>query len=103
MSGRGQAALAATTDADALERRPAQGDEARLTSLAPEVALGACLLFLFLVALAWDPFDRRFGFRARRRAERLREAGGFVDGDDGPEMPASARAYAIGPVEADGD
>jgi hypothetical protein len=36
-----------------------------------EIVLGVCLMCLFLLALAWDPFDRRLGFRAKRRAGRL--------------------------------
>lgn len=38
------------------------------------VAAGVWLLLLFGLALAWDPLDRRLGFHARRRLERLSSA-----------------------------
>ncbi len=41
-----------------------------LLTLVLEVMVGMWLLFLFFVALAWDPLDRRLGFHARRHAER---------------------------------
>jgi hypothetical protein len=51
------------------------------------VVVGAWLLFLFALALAWTPMDRRLGLDARRRASRLRLTG---------SEPASARgAYSI--------
>ncbi|HEU5314599.1 MAG TPA: hypothetical protein VFX49_00690 [Chloroflexota bacterium] len=54
-----------------------------------EVALGTCLLALFLVALAWDPIDRKLGARGRRIAERTRKLShGSAEG-----------AYAILPAD----
>lgn len=41
-----------------------------LLTLAFEVMVGIGLLFLFLLAAAWDPLDRRLGLRDRRRAAR---------------------------------
>lgn len=43
----------------------------RLVMVVAGVATGIWLLFLFLLAVAWDPLDRRLGFYARRRAARL--------------------------------
>lgn len=54
-----------------------------------EVALGACLLVLFLLAAAWDPIDRKIGARGRRIAERTKRIShGSVEG-----------AYAILPAD----
>jgi hypothetical protein len=60
-----------------------------------EVAIGAGLLLLFILALAWDPVDRRFGFHARRREERLNSRA------SAPITLASADgAYGIAPAAA---
>ncbi|MGH2353736.1 MAG: hypothetical protein ACRDI2_17160 [Chloroflexota bacterium] len=59
--------------------------------LVAEVVVGIWLLFLFAVAVAWAPLDRRLGFHARRRAERY---GGPEPADD--RTPAVAGAYGIG-------
>jgi hypothetical protein len=59
-----------------------------------EVVIGVWLLSLFLLALAWDPIDRRFGTRSKRIAARLAErpaASGAARNSDG--------AYAILPTE----
>jgi hypothetical protein len=64
-------------------------------SLGLEVVIGVWLLFLFTLALAWDPLDRRFGFHDRRRQTR-----------PGVAAAAPAGAYGFGgPVAgaADGD
>lgn len=54
-----------------------------------DVALGACLLCLFLLALAWDPIDRKIGARGKRIAARTRKLGtGNAEG-----------AYAILPAD----
>ena len=66
---------------------------ANVAGLVVETALGAWLLFLFLLALAWDPLDRRLGFRARRYAERL--SGGS---DEPPAEDAGHEAFGIGPA-----
>jgi hypothetical protein len=59
-----------------------------ILTLGAEVVVGVWLLFLFTLALAWDPFDRRFGFHDRRR---LTRPGG------GPPAPAGAYGFG-GPV-----
>lgn len=55
------------------------GSSIRPITIVLEVILGIWLIFLFIVALAWDPIDRRLGFRAKRIAERaeLRAATGM--------------------------
>lgn len=67
----------------------ARGESMRALTLVIEVILGAWLVFLFMLALAWDPIDRRVGARGRRLAERqaLRPTG------------EQAEAYAILPAE----
>ena len=47
-----------------------RGIVAAAVTIVAEVALGACMLVLFLVALACDPIDRRISARGRRIAER---------------------------------
>jgi hypothetical protein len=54
-------------------------------TLGAEVVVGVWLLFLFTLALAWDPLDRRFGFHDRRRLTR-----------PGGAPPAPAGAYGLG-------
>jgi hypothetical protein len=53
-------------------------------TLALEVVVGIWLLFLFGLALAWDPLDRRFGFHDRRRMA--------ADGEDDDDARADARS-----------
>lgn len=43
---------------------------AELTAVLLGIAVGAGMLALYLLALAWDPIDRRLGLHARRRVER---------------------------------
>ena len=61
-----------------------------ILTLGAEVVVGVWLLFLFTLALAWDPLDRRFGFHDRRR---LTRPGG------GPAAPGGAYGFG-GPVGA---
>jgi hypothetical protein len=64
-----------------------------ILSLGLEVVVGVWLLFLFTLALAWDPLDRRFGFHDRRRQTR----------PSGPVAPP-AGAYGFGgPVDGAAD
>ena len=49
-------------------------------TLALEVVVGIWLLFLFGLALAWDPLDRRFGFHERRRTAAERDEDDAADG-----------------------
>ena len=66
-----------------------RGIGAAAVTVAIEVALGACMLVLFLIALACDPIDRRVSARGRRIAEREKRLNrGTVDG-----------AYAILPAD----
>ena len=64
---------------NAVQVRPAAvGDMSRglitaAGTMLVEVALGACLLVLFVLALAWDPIDRKIGARGKRIAERTRK------------------------------
>jgi uncharacterized membrane protein len=51
----------------------------RATSLLLEIVLGTWLLVLFVIALAWDPIDRRLGFRMRRLATRAATQRSVVD------------------------
>ena len=44
---------------------------ASLVELVLEIVLGAWLLLLLALAVAWDPLDRRIGLHARRRAKRF--------------------------------
>ncbi len=64
-------------------------------TLALEVVVGIWLLFLFGLALAWDPLDRRFGFHDRRRTA--------ADGeeDDAPADGRSAGSYGYGGTRDD--
>lgn len=68
-----------STTLQAVQVRPAAvGDASRgliaaAGAMLIEVALGACLLALFLLALAWDPIDRKIGARGKRIAERTRK------------------------------
>ena len=71
-----------------------RGGAANVAGLVVETALGAWLLFLFLLALAWDPLDRRLGFRARRYAERL-----AAGPDEPPSEEGQQEAFGIGPAE----
>jgi hypothetical protein len=43
----------------------------QVADLLAATVIGAGVLILFLLALAWDPLDRRLGFRARRYERRL--------------------------------
>ena len=63
-----------------------------LLALAAGVATSAWLLLLFGLALAWDPLDRRLGFRDRRWAERRAALPAVV--------PASNGAYGVRPASA---
>ena len=92
MSERGQAMAG---EAGTFEHSRAQERAAKLAALVAEVAVGLWLLLLFLVAVAWDPFDRRLGFRARRYGDRAGTP------TDEPDVPAAGGAYAIGPAGAD--
>jgi hypothetical protein len=76
-----------------------RGDLARLAIILLEVAMGFWLLLLFLLAVAWDPLDRRLGFHARRRTDRLSEASAAAH----PGAPNGA--YTIAPIGSgeDGD
>lgn len=47
-----------------------QGTTFQATAIVLEIMVGAWVLFLFMLALAWDPFDRWFGFRERRTVAR---------------------------------
>ena len=64
-----------------------RGEAARVVGVVAGVLMGMWLLFLFAVALAWDPLDRRMGFYARRRAARL----AALEEDD----PAEAQGYGF--------
>jgi hypothetical protein len=70
-----------------------RGGAAALFQVVLEVIVGAGLLCLFILALAWSPFDRRLGFHARRHAHRLeaRQASGALP----RERPAADRAFGI--------
>ena len=68
---------------------------AAAAEIALEVAIGAVLLLLFVLALAWDPLDRRFGFHARRREVRLNGRSPAPIGQPSPED-----AYGIAPATA---
>jgi hypothetical protein len=61
-------------------------------SLLLELVVGVWLLLLFVLALAWDPLDRRLGFHARRWSGRYGSAAPAAD---------ERGAYGIGgrPVE----
>jgi hypothetical protein len=63
-----------------------------------EVVVGAGVLLLFLVALAWDPIDRRIGARKRHLEARAaqRALGAPADAVRGG---AGSGAYAILPAE----
>lgn len=56
--------------ADAGTSGVAEGETWHVTAILTEVLLGTWLLFLFMLALAWDPVDRWMGIRARRRVTR---------------------------------
>ncbi len=92
MSERGQAVAA---EAGTFEQSRAQDRVAKMAGLVAEVAVGLWLLLLFLVAVAWDPFDRRLGLRARRYGDHSGTPA------DEPDVPAAGGAYAIGPAGAD--
>jgi hypothetical protein len=47
-----------------------RGIGAAALAMVAEVVLGACILVLFLVALACDPIDRKVSARGKRIAER---------------------------------
>jgi len=66
-----------------------RGLAAAALAIVVEVVLGACLLVLFLLAVVYDPIDRKFSTRGRRIAERTRRlTHGSVEG-----------AYAILPAD----
>lgn len=69
-------------------------DGLRAWTIVLEVVLGAWLLFLFLLALAWDPIDRKIGTRGRELAGRASRR--VTDGGQGATATGS---YAILPVE----
>jgi hypothetical protein len=84
-----------SANVQAVQVRPAAvGDASRglvaaAGTMLIEVALGACLLVLFLLALAWDPIDRKMGARGKRIAERTKKlSSGTAEG-----------AYAILPAD----
>jgi hypothetical protein len=64
-----------------------RGEAARVVGVVAGVLMGMWLLFLFGVALAWDPLDRRLGFYARRRTARL---AAFEEDD-----PVEAQGYGF--------
>jgi hypothetical protein len=64
----------------------------RAWAIVLEVLVGMGLLCLFVLALAWDPIDRRIGARGKRIAARATQRGTGADGTDGD-------AYAILPAE----
>jgi hypothetical protein len=67
-----------------------------VASLVLEVVIGAWLLLLFLLALAWDPLDRRLGWHARRHAERLGSRATLLS-----SAPGAAEAFGVAPAEGD--
>lgn len=67
-----------------------------VASLVLEVVIGAWLLLLFLLALAWDPLDRRLGWHARRHAERLGSRAAVLSA-----APGAAEAFGVAPAEGD--
>ncbi len=68
-----------------------------------EVVLGTWVLLLFLVAVAWDPIDRRMGARRRRLAERAAHralsAPPHAAAQGGSGRVHDTGAYAILPAE----
>ncbi len=70
----------------------ARGEALRAWAIVLEVLVGMWLLCLFVLALAWDPIDRRVGSRRRRIAERAAHRQGAQEG-------AGDGAYAILPAE----
>jgi hypothetical protein len=68
-----------------------------------EVVLGTWVLLLFLLALAWDPIDRRMGARRRsiaaRAAQRAQSAPPAVGNLGGASRVHDTGAYAILPAE----
>ena len=70
-----------------------RGAVATVVEMVLEVAVGAGLLLLFVLALVWNPLDRRLGFYARRREERLNSR------SPAPiTLGSSEGAYGIGPA-----
>ncbi len=62
---------------DAAAQPPASGTALlhqagrQVIDLLAATVIGAGVLVLFLLAVVWDPLDRRFGFRARRHQRRF--------------------------------
>ncbi len=80
-----------TADVQEMAQEAARSEGARAWAIVLELVLGLWLLCLFLLAVAWDPIDRRIGARGRRIAQRAahRSSGDSADGN----------AYAILPAE----
>jgi hypothetical protein len=70
-----------------------RGGAASVVGLVLETVLGAWLLLLFLLALAWDPLDRRLGFHAKRRAGQLGSRTIALPPADGNQ-----EAFGVGPA-----
>ena len=66
---------------------------AAAVELVLEIVVGAGMLLLFLVAMAWDPIDRKLGLHARRVAERQEQR--TVVAPPVAELRATDGAYGI--------
>jgi hypothetical protein len=53
----------------------ARVESGRIVSMVVEAAIGIWVLFLFVLAVAWAPVDRRLGSQARRDLEFFPEPG----------------------------
>jgi hypothetical protein len=80
-----------------------RGGAASLLALVVEIVLGAWLLVLFLLALAWDPLDRRLGLHAQRHAARLQRGSVALapaPAEAAPRNEGTFEAYGIAPASA---
>jgi HAMP domain-containing protein len=66
-----------------------------VTALIVEVLVGMWLLFLFLLAIAWSPIERRLSAR-ERRADRFAEGEALDE-----EATGQASAFAVGASEVE--
>lgn len=81
-------------DAHELEMEAQPREGMQLVGLLLEVVVGVWLMSLFLLALAWDPIDRRIGTRGKRIAARIAARPATSAG-----TRDSSGAYAILPAE----